>query len=68
MAKMNRCPFDDGGLIGPITSMPHISNGQVEVVESIILVEHESTRIVPFGPGLAAPSAWLSPQEYLSCI
>ena len=32
MAKINRCPFDDGGLIGPTTSIPHISNGQVEVV------------------------------------
>ena len=31
--KINRCPFDDGGLIGPTTSIPHISNGQEEVVE-----------------------------------
>ena len=30
---MNRCPLDEGGLIGPTTSIPHISNGQVEVVE-----------------------------------
>jgi len=33
MARMNRCPLDEGGLIGPITSIPYISNVQEEVVE-----------------------------------
>jgi len=32
MAKMKRCPIDVGGLIGPVTSIPHISNGDEEDV------------------------------------
>jgi len=32
MVRINRCPLDENGLIGPITSIPHISNGQEEVV------------------------------------
>ena len=34
---------------------------------SIVLVERESYRIVPSGPGLTVQSAWPFPQEYLSC-
>jgi len=30
---MNRYYLDEGGLIGPTTSIPHISNGQVKVVK-----------------------------------
>ena len=33
IVKMNRYPLDEGRLIGPTTSIPHISNGQVEAVE-----------------------------------
>jgi len=32
MTKMKRCPLDVGGLMGPITSIPHISNGHEEGV------------------------------------
>ena len=28
MAKMKRCPLDLEGLMGPITSIPYISNGK----------------------------------------
>jgi len=29
---MNRCPLNIGGVMGPMTSMPHISNGHKEDV------------------------------------
>jgi len=31
MAKINQYPLDEGELIGPTTSILHISNGQEEV-------------------------------------
>ena len=41
MARMDRCHFDEGGLIVPITSIPHISNGQEEVVGEDVPVPGE---------------------------
>jgi len=32
MVKINRCPLNEGGLIEPATSIPHMSNGHEEVV------------------------------------
>ena len=35
---MNLCPLDEGGLIGPITSILHILNGQEEVDDEDVLM------------------------------
>ena len=32
ITKINRYPLDEGGLIRPTTSIPHISNSQEEVI------------------------------------
>jgi len=46
MTKMNWCPLDVGGLMGPTTSIPHISNGHKE---DIGWSHRGSDRLTPFG-------------------
>jgi len=44
MAKINWCPLVEGGLIGPTTSIRHISNGQEEVIgEDVLVLVNEVT-------------------------